>query len=222
MKVRVLVVDDHPHAREAIGEILAEDDGFEVIGYAENGERAVELTELWMPDLILMDIQMPGKDGLETTREIKLRYPYVKIVLITVSDDAAHLFEALKQGAQGYLLKNLEPGTWLEYLRAIASDEAPLSSELALRILQEFPLTKKRCGRRTAAYCPGARNSRLGGERHDQSRNCRRTANFRSDGEKSFEKYFAQAAFGKSCPINALRVGTGMDRYAEKITQGRL
>ncbi|CAM4328132.1 MAG: response regulator transcription factor [Paenibacillus macerans] len=143
MKVRVLVVDDHPHAREAIGEILAEDDGFEVIGYAENGERAVELTELWMPDLILMDIQMPGKDGLETTREIKLRYPYVKIVLITVSDDAAHLFEALKQGAQGYLLKNLEPGTWLEYLRAIASDEAPLSSELALRILQEFPLTKK-------------------------------------------------------------------------------
>ncbi|MDU5949033.1 MAG: response regulator, partial [Paenibacillus macerans] len=92
MKVRVLVVDDHPHAREAIGEILAEDDGFEVIGYAENGERAVELTELWMPDLILMDIQMPGKDGLETTREIKLRYPYVKIVLITVSDDAAHLF----------------------------------------------------------------------------------------------------------------------------------
>ncbi|MGZ7444544.1 response regulator [Paenibacillus sp. TH7-28] len=143
MKVRVLVVDDHPHAREAIGEILAEDDGFEVIGYAENGDQAIELTELWMPDLILMDIHMPGKDGLETTREIKLRYPYVKIVLITVSDDAAHLFEALKQGAQGYLLKNLEPGTWLEYLRAIASDEAPLSRELALRILQEFPLAKK-------------------------------------------------------------------------------
>ncbi|RRJ65479.1 DNA-binding response regulator [Paenibacillus oralis] len=143
MKVRVLVVDDHPHAREAIGEILAEDDGFEVIGYAENGDQAIELTELWMPDLILMDIHMPGKDGLETTRENKLRYPYVKIVLITVSDDAAHLFEALKQGAQGYLLKNLEPGTWLEYLRAIASDEAPLSRELALRILQEFPLAKK-------------------------------------------------------------------------------
>ncbi|MNN18749.1 Transcriptional regulatory protein DegU [compost metagenome] len=103
-------------------------------------------TERWMPDLILMDIRMPGKDGLEATREIKLRYPYVKIVLITVSDDAAHLFEALKQGAQGYLLKNLEPGTWLEYLRAIASDEAPLSSELALRILQEFPVTKKESG----------------------------------------------------------------------------
>ncbi|MEG6587686.1 response regulator transcription factor [Paenibacillus barengoltzii] len=143
MKVRVLVVDDHPHAREAIGEILAEDDSFEIVAYAENGDEAIAQTERWMPDLILMDIRMPGKDGLETTREIKLRYPYVKIVLITVSDDAAHLFEALKQGAQGYLLKNLEPGTWLEYLRAIASDEAPLSSELALRILQEFPVNKR-------------------------------------------------------------------------------
>ncbi|WP_059053310.1 response regulator [Paenibacillus senegalimassiliensis] len=146
MKVRVLVVDDHPHAREAIGDILAEDPNFEIIAYAENGDEAILQTELWMPDLILMDIHMPGKDGLEATREIKLRYPYVKIVLITVSDDAAHLFEALKQGAQGYLLKNLEPGTWLEYLRAIASDEAPLSSELALRILQEFSLMKKEAG----------------------------------------------------------------------------
>lgn len=143
MKVRVLVVDDHPHAREAIGEILSDDDSFEIIGYAENGDEALLQTELWMPDLILMDIHMPGKDGLETTREIKLKYPYVKIVLITVSDDAAHLFEALKQGAQGYLLKNLEPGTWLQYLRSVASDEAPLSSELAYRILQEFPLSKK-------------------------------------------------------------------------------
>lgn len=143
MKVRVLVVDDHPHAREAIGEILSDDDNFEIIGFAENGDDALVQTELWMPDLILMDIHMPGKDGLETTREIKLKYPYVKIVLITVSDDAAHLFEALKQGAQGYLLKNLEPGTWLQYLRAVASDEAPLSSELAYRILQEFPLSKK-------------------------------------------------------------------------------
>ncbi|MFD3261039.1 response regulator [Paenibacillus lentus] len=143
MKVRVLVVDDHPHAREAIGEILSDDDSFEIIGYAENGDEALLQTELWMPDLILMDIHMPGKDGLETTREIKLKYPYVKIVLITVSDDAAHLFEALKQGAQGYLLKNLEPGTWLQYLRSVASDEAPLSSELAYRILQEFPLSKR-------------------------------------------------------------------------------
>ncbi|MDQ0172233.1 response regulator [Paenibacillus tundrae] len=137
--VRVLVVDDHAHAREAICSILAEDTTFEVIGTASNGQEALELTEQWMPDLILMDVQMPDMDGLEATRLIKMRFPYVIIVMVTVSDDVTYLFEALKQGAQGYLLKNLSPSTWLEYLHAIVSDDAPLSRELAYRILQEFP-----------------------------------------------------------------------------------
>ncbi|GGG15120.1 response regulator [Paenibacillus aceti] len=141
-RTRVLIVDDHPHAREAIGDILSEDESFEIIGFAESGEEAVLQTEMWMPDLILLDIHLPGQDGLETTREIKLKFPYVKIVLVTVSDNVAYLFEALKQGAQGYLLKNLEPGIWLEYLRAVASEEAPMTSELAMRILQEFSLQK--------------------------------------------------------------------------------
>ncbi|WMT43527.1 response regulator transcription factor [Paenibacillus sp. D2_2] len=142
MRTRVLIVDDHPHAREAMSDILSEDESFEIIGFAESGEEAVLQTEMWMPDLILLDIHLPGQDGLETTREIKLKFPYVKIVLVTVSDNVAYLFEALKQGAQGYLLKNLEPGIWLEYLRAVASEEAPMTSELALRILQEFSLQK--------------------------------------------------------------------------------
>ncbi|MCJ8010929.1 response regulator transcription factor [Paenibacillus sp. KQZ6P-2] len=140
---RVLIADDSAHAREAINEILAADDSFEVVGQAASGEEAVEMTENLMPDLILMDIQMQGIGGLEATRQIKLQYPYVKIVIITVSDDASHLFEALKQGAQGYLLKNLSPSTWIEYLRAIMSDEAPLSRELATQILREFPLAVK-------------------------------------------------------------------------------
>ncbi|MDO7906799.1 response regulator transcription factor [Paenibacillus sp. JX-17] len=142
-RIRVLVADDSAHAREAVCEILAEDPCFEVLGTASSAEEALELTEQWMPDLILMDIRMPGMNGLEATRLIKLRYPYVKIVMITVSDDVAHLFEALRQGAQGYLLKNLAPSTWLEYLRAIVNDEAPFSRELAYRILQEFPTSAK-------------------------------------------------------------------------------
>ncbi|HEY2491603.1 MAG TPA: response regulator transcription factor [Paenibacillus sp.] len=138
---RVLVVDDSPQAREAIGNILAEEPSFEIVGVVSSGEEAVTCTETLMPDLILMDIQMHGMGGLEATRVIKLQYPYVKIVMITVSDDVTHLFEALKQGAQGYLLKNLSPSTWLEYLQAIMSDEAPLSRELAFRILKEFPVS---------------------------------------------------------------------------------
>ncbi|GAB6989133.1 response regulator [Paenibacillus pini] len=138
---RVLVTDDSAHAREAVSEILAADQTFEIVGMAQSGEEALKLTDSLMPDLILMDIQMQGMGGLEATRQIKLRYPYVKIVMMTVSDDASYLFEALKQGAQGYLLKNLSSSTWIEYLRAMMSDEAALSRELATRILQEFPLS---------------------------------------------------------------------------------
>nr|WP_094096058.1 response regulator transcription factor [Paenibacillus physcomitrellae] len=139
MKARILVVDDNAHAREGICEILAEDSAFEVIGTAAGGREAIALTEQYMPDLIVMDIGMPDMDGLEATRTIKLRFPYIKIVLVTVSDDAAYLFEALKQGAQGFLLKNLSPSTWIEYLHAVLNDEAMFSSELALQILREIP-----------------------------------------------------------------------------------
>jgi DNA-binding NarL/FixJ family response regulator len=144
MKVRVLVVDDHAHAREAICDIISMDDAFEVVGVVSSGEEAIQFTEQWMPDLILMDIGMPQMDGLETTQRIKLRFPYVKIVMITVSDDMFHLLEALKMGAQGYLLKNLAPSTWLAYLHSIVNEETPLSRELAFQILKDVSLTTKK------------------------------------------------------------------------------
>ncbi|NGZ77765.1 response regulator [Saccharibacillus alkalitolerans] len=137
-RCRVLVVDDHKHAQEAIRDILSLDPLFEVVGVVSDGAEAISFTEQWMPDLILMDIRMSGMGGLEATGRIKMAYPYVKIVIITVSDDIAYLLEALKQGAQGYLLKNLAPSTWIEYLKAIVSEEAPLTRELAFQILKEF------------------------------------------------------------------------------------
>lgn len=144
MKTRVLIVDDHAHAREAVCEIMSMDEQFEIIGVVESGQEAIQFTEQWMPDLILMDIQMSDMDGLEATQRIKLRFPYVKIVMITVSDDMFHLLEALKRGAQGYLLKNLAPSTWIEYLRSIVNEEAPLSRELAFQILKDVSLTAKK------------------------------------------------------------------------------
>lgn len=137
-RIRVLIVDDSEFAREGIRLILEGDPDFEVVAEAESGEEAIRLTEQWMPDLILMDIQMPGMDGLEATKKIKSLFPYVKVVMVTVSDDIAHLFDALKKGAQGYLLKNLKPESWHEYLKAVAVDEAPMTRELAFRILKEF------------------------------------------------------------------------------------
>jgi DNA-binding NarL/FixJ family response regulator len=135
---RVMIVDDHAHAREAMRLILEDDASFVIVAEAEDGQQAVELTDQLMPDLILMDIHMPVMDGLETTRMIKAKYPYVKIVMVTVSDDIIHLFEAIKWGAQGYLLKNLNPSAWRECLKAFAMDEAPMTRETANRILIEL------------------------------------------------------------------------------------
>ncbi|ALS29366.1 chemotaxis protein CheY [Paenibacillus sp. 32O-W] len=136
--IRVLIVDDHPDGREGMRDIVGSDPAFALVGEAAGGEEALLLAEMLRPELILMDIRMPGMDGLETTQRIKSRMPAVKIVMVTVSDDITDLFEAIKRGAQGYLLKNLEPSAWLEYLRAVAMDEAPMTKELAFRLLQEF------------------------------------------------------------------------------------
>ncbi len=139
---RILIADDHSHAREGIREILEEYNDFLIVGEAKNGEEAIQLTEELMPDIILMDINMPVMDGLEATKKIKFLFPYVKIVIITVSDDITDLFDALKKGAQGYLLKNIQSDTWLEHLRAFALDEVPMSKEIALQVLKEFPQSK--------------------------------------------------------------------------------
>ncbi|RTE11000.1 response regulator [Paenibacillus whitsoniae] len=135
---RIVIVDDHPHAREGIRSILSSDESFEIVAEGRNGLEAIRLTEEWMPDLILMDIKMPLMNGLEATKQIKERFPYVKIVMVTISDDITDLFEAIKRGAQGYLLKNLSADSWHEYLKAVAVDEAPMSRELALQLLREF------------------------------------------------------------------------------------
>jgi DNA-binding NarL/FixJ family response regulator len=136
--IRVMLVDDHKHAREGMRTILASDPDFAVVGEAASGEEALGLVGEAMPDLVLMDISMPGMGGLEAVKAIKSAYPRLKIVIVTVSDDAAHLFEAIRKGAQGYLLKNLNPSAWREYLRAIALDDAPMNPDLALSILREF------------------------------------------------------------------------------------
>jgi len=137
-RFRVMIVDDNEMARQGIRMILELDSTFEVVAECGSGEEALLLCAEWMPDLILMDINLPGMDGLEATKRIKGSFPYVKVVMVTVSDDIAHLFDALKKGAQGYLLKNLKPEEWHEYLRAVAFDEAPMTRELAYRILKEL------------------------------------------------------------------------------------
>ncbi|WP_419872018.1 response regulator [Candidatus Pristimantibacillus sp. PTI5] len=151
VRVRVFLVDDHPHGREGMRDIVMSDDSFTVIGEAASGEEAIAVIENMKPDLVLMDINMPGMGGLEATQQLKLLMPSLKIVMVTVSDEITNLFEAIKRGAQGYLLKNLAPSAWLEYLRAISLDEAPMSKELAFRLLQEFSANKPKEAKRLAS-----------------------------------------------------------------------
>lgn len=142
MPTKVLVVDDHLLSRKGIISILQGHSMFEIVGEATNGQEAIEKANELMPDLILMDIRMPDGNGLEATRRIKEEMPYVKIVILSVSDDVQDFFEAIKSGAQGYLLKNMEPDHWLEYIMSIVQGEAPISRPLASKILQEFSLQK--------------------------------------------------------------------------------
>lgn len=137
-KVRIMIVDDHPMALEGMKEILKEEPTFLVVAEAMTGKEAVERTEIVMPDLILMDINLPDMNGMEATRLIKGKYPYVKIVMVTVSGDIVDLFASIKNGAQGYLLKNVEHDSWITYLKAIMNDDAQIDKLIAEQMLKEF------------------------------------------------------------------------------------
>ncbi|MCM3719069.1 response regulator [Fictibacillus phosphorivorans] len=136
--IRLLIVDDHFLAREGVKEILENQREFVIVGEASNGIQAIEKTKELLPDLILMDISMPKMNGFDATKKIKSEYPNIKIVMMTVSYDITDWFEALKRGAQGYLLKNLKTEDLLNGLKAYSLDEIPMSKEMAFRIWKEF------------------------------------------------------------------------------------
>lgn len=136
--LKVLLVDDHALFRSGVASLLREQQDFEVLGEAQNGQEALDKAQELMPDVILMDIYMPECDGLEATRRIKQVLPYAKIVILTVSEEEHTLFDAIKSGAQGYLLKKIEPEKLFEMLRGVARGEAPISRATAAKILGEF------------------------------------------------------------------------------------
>jgi DNA-binding NarL/FixJ family response regulator len=136
--LRILLVDDHILFRKGLASLLASRPGLQVVGEAGDGLEAIARARETAPDLILMDIGMPNCNGLEATQRIKCEMPGVQIIMLTVSDDDQDLFAAIKCGAQGYLLKNLEPGELFEMLDGARRGEAAISGMLAAKILQEF------------------------------------------------------------------------------------
>ncbi len=138
LPIRVLLADDHALLREGLRGLLDAEPDFEVVGEASDGAEAVERTSRIMPDLILMDVDMPVLDGLAATERIKAALPYITIVMLTVHDADDKLFAAIRAGAQGYLLKDIHGAELVAALRGLARGEAPISRRLATRLLQEF------------------------------------------------------------------------------------
>ena len=135
--LRVLLVDDHPLYLDGLRTMLAAR-GVQVVGMARDGLQAQHLARTLYPDLILMDVEMPICNGLDATREIKQALPQIKIVMLTVAAEEALLFEALKLGASGYLLKNLDSSQFFHLLREVMRGETVLSPRLATQVLSSF------------------------------------------------------------------------------------
>lgn len=136
--LRILLADDHALFRAGIASLIKTRPHMAVVGEATNGFDALEQAQSTHPDIILMDIHMPRCDGLEATHLIKQQLPGVEIVILTVSDEDNNLFAAIKAGAKGYLLKNLEPEQLFTMLEGISQGEAPISGAMASKILQEM------------------------------------------------------------------------------------
>lgn len=136
--IRVLLVDDHALFREGLGMIIASQPDLLVVGEASDGLEATIKAAALKPDLVLMDIQMPGMDGIEATRRIKKEVPTATIVMLTVRDDEEKLFDAIKSGAQGYLLKQMQSKELIDMVRRALAGEVAIPPRLAGRMLEEF------------------------------------------------------------------------------------
>ena len=134
----ILLVDDHVLFREGLRSLAKHWDDFEVIGEASNGQEALDLARELLPDVIFMDITMPVMDGLEATRQIKRALPTSRIIMLTVSKDEDNLFEAIKAGAHGYVLKDTPSRRLHDFLRGAMRGEAPMSGTMAAKVLEEF------------------------------------------------------------------------------------
>jgi two-component system nitrate/nitrite response regulator NarL len=143
---RILLVDDHPMMRRGLRDLLELESDLEVVGEAGNGEDAIRLALQIEPDLILMDLNMPGIDGLETTRRMRDAAIDARIIMLTVSDEQSHVLEALRNGADGYLLKDMDAEQLIEQIRIAATGRMALSPELTQVLAEAIRVRPKPTG----------------------------------------------------------------------------
>ena len=136
--IRVLLVDDHPLYREGLAQALADFEDMEVVGTASDGAEAILLVDELTPDVVMMDVQMPVLDGITATRQLTGRHPHLGVVVLTMSEDADTVFQAMRAGARGYLLTGARRDQVARAIRGVADGEALFGAEVARRVVSFF------------------------------------------------------------------------------------
>jgi DNA-binding NarL/FixJ family response regulator len=136
--IQVLLTDDHHLFREGLARILKDAPNIELVGCATSGEEAIELMKIQNPDVVMMDINMPGMGGLEAARRIHISHPDTRILMLTISEQEDDLFTAVRIGARGYILKNSTSKELLDGIRQVYEGEAPITPTMAAKLMNEF------------------------------------------------------------------------------------
>jgi two-component system NarL family response regulator len=152
--IRVLIADDQPLYRRGLEVVLHTEENIEVVGEAENGEEAIAKAEELAPDVVLMDVRMPRINGIEATQAIRDRVPTTKILMLTVSDEDSDLYEAIKAGASGYLLKEVSVEEVADSIRAVMQGESKITPSMASKLINEFSAMSKRADERQRLPAP--------------------------------------------------------------------
>ena len=160
--IRVLIADDHERFRRGLKMVLEAEDGMEVVAEAGDGAEAVKRVGEFAPDVILMDVRMPNTNGIEATRTIREAFPATRIIMLTVSDDEDDLFDAVKAGANGYLLKEVSIEEVADAVRAVVQGQSLISPSMAAKLISEFgTLARKADDEPDAAFSQGLTDREL-------------------------------------------------------------
>ena len=152
--IRVLIADDQALFRRGVFVVLAGEDGIKVVAEVDNGEDAVARAEQLAPDVVLMDVRMPRLSGIEAAREVRDLLPTTKILMLTVSDEEDDLYEAIKAGANGYLLKEISVEEVAEAIRAVVQGQSLISPSMASKLLNEFNALARRAAQQEQVSAP--------------------------------------------------------------------
>ncbi|HZG84301.1 response regulator transcription factor [Paenibacillus sp.] len=141
--MKIVIADDHPLFRSGVRNLLKTTDDLVVVGEASSGDEAVELAGALQPDVVLMDIRMPGLNGIEATRVIKERFPSIEVLMLTMFQDDQSVFTAMRAGAKGYVLKDADEAELLQSIRMVGGGGAVFSSDIAARMIHYFAAAPK-------------------------------------------------------------------------------